>query len=69
MTIHRTVIDCIPQTIEGQKYADDYEFRMTYYAVNVTREESTSHIILTTEYWIDDAEIDNIPKLKGENDG
>ena len=66
MTIHRTVIDCIPQTIEGQRYADDYEYRMTYYAVNVKREESTSNIILTTEYWIDDAEIDNIPELKGE---
>ena len=53
MTIHRIVTDYIPQGIEGQKYADEYEFRMTYYAATVTREESTANIILTTDYYID----------------
>lgn len=51
MTITRFEKTIIPQTLEGQKFANDYEKILTKQGVFRGREEDTQSIVIKAQYY------------------
>lgn len=56
MTVHRLMTDIIPQTLEGQQFADLYENKLKDTNAFVDRRDSTQNIQITAEYYFDVSE-------------
>ena len=52
MTITRFEKTIIPQTLEGQKFANEYEERLTEQGAFRGREEDTQSIVIKAQYYL-----------------
>jgi len=52
MTITRFEKTIIPQTLEGQKFANEYEKRLTEQGVFRGRAEDTQSIVIKAQYYL-----------------
>ena len=52
MTITRFEKTIIPQTLEGQKFADDYKKRLTEQGAFRGRAEDTQSIVIKAQYYL-----------------
>ena len=60
MTITRFEKTIIPQTLEGQKFADDYEKRLTEQGAFRGRAEDSLSIVIKAQYYLTfTEEVDN----------